>query len=1171
VAEAAKCDRCGQENAVDQRFCGSCGAPLVKTCSVCGHSNVPGFRFCGSCGSPLDDGAAAEDLGPVEERRWATVLFADLSGFTSISETLDPEEITALVDRCMHPIGETVERYGGVVANVAGDGLLAIFGVPRAHEDDPERAVRAGLEMQRWAREYTAEFGGLKLRVGVNTGEMMFAPVGPESHREPTVHGDAVNTASRLEAAAPIGGVLVGAETYKATRDAFAYEGVPPLQVKGKAVPVAAWVATDVTARPAKRALSSVPMVGRDLELDLLTSMWERTLSDRRPRLATVLGPAGIGKTRLVDEFLHAIAARDAAPAVFSGRCLPYGQGITYWPLREILWAAAGIPMNDTAPEAATRLRRVVARLASDAEMDPAEAERMLFALATTSGLPLPDNPLERMSPASVAEEVGLAWPRFLSALAADAPATIVVEDLHWAEPPLLEMVERILARSGGRLFIVATARPAFAEMRPGWAARPAMSQISLEPLTETQARELLSDLLPDARPELSDKVIAAAEGNPFFTEEIVRHVGQSNAASTLAIPPTVWALLAARIDALPDDDKAVLQDAAVAGRVFWATALEAMRPGRPVHESLRSLEEKGLIVTRPTSSLPGQTELWFRHVLIRDVAYGSIPRRRRAGAHAAVAAWIDELVGDRREEFIDLLAYHYEAAAAPELAGLAWPAGSPEREATRGKAVEALLQAGGAAAKRYATEQALGFADRAAALAHGNRERLAALELRARSMHAAVRADEALASYLEALEIAGDLGDRTAVARLRAYAALLCARYSGALSGNAWKTAATAIVTEGIADLGEATETFELGALLVGRSRLPRWLGTPPDRTRTRRDAERAIQIAELIDSPYLLTYAVEALSQPTVQDGFCEAEAIGERLEAVANTLADRIEAHETRVLAAMLLSRAGRPRAAELAADAAAREAAELSPHRRIHAAGVQTMSLLGSGDLNRLRAATADVPDLIREDGGRACPQGAMALAGHAVSLFEAEERAAAAAAVDLLESASQGAEGPALLYRAAEIVRPLASLEAARSRMERIAASADTVPRIHQLRADLQLHALSGDGAAVAGLIAEARALAGPACAPSLACIADWAEAVELARSGSSGESLDKAIRASSQLVAHGERYTAARLLTDLLPLLDARTAESAAVAVADRLERMGARSSAAEARRVLVT
>ena len=1156
MTDAARCDRCGQLNAADQRFCSMCGAALAKTCHSCGHPNPPESRFCGRCGSPLDDEVAAMVARPVEERRRATVLFADLSGFTSVSERLDPEEVTALIDRCMQPLGETIERYGGVISNVAGDGLLAVFGVPRAHEDDPERAVRAALEMQRCVRERVADFGGLELRVGVNTGEMMFAPAGPQSRREPTVHGDAVNTASRLETAAPVGGVLVGEKTYAATRESFAYERVTPLRVKGKAAPVAAWVAVEPLGAPAKRALSLVPMVGRDVELDLLSRMWERTLVQRRPHMITVHGPAGIGKTRLVDELLRRIVGREAATAVYSGRCLPYGQGITYWPLREILWAAAGIPLNDTAPAAADRLRRLVARLAAEGQMDAAEAERMTFALATSSGVALRDNPLERMSPESVAEEVALAWPRFLSALAADAPATVVVEDLHWAEPPLLEMVERILARSSGRLFMVATARPEFAEMRPGWGSRPGISQIALEPLTETQSRELLLELLPDARPDLHQTVIAAAEGNPFFTEEIVRHLGDAEAALTLAIPSTVWALLAGRIDALPDAEKAVLQDAAVVGRAFWATALEAMRPDRAVHDSLRALEDKGLIVTRPTSSLPGQTELWFRHALIRDVAYGSIPRRRRAGAHAEVAGWLDQLAGDRREEFIDLLAHHYESAA------------TSEREEVRGKAVQALLQAGGAARRGYAIKQALGFADRALALARTDGERLAALELRARSLHAAIRADEALASYMEASKIATELGDREAVSRLRAYATLLCARYSGALSGETWKTTAAAMVMDGLAEIGEDSETFEAGALLVGRSRMPRWLGSAPDREQTRRDVERAIEIAEAIDSHYLLAYAVEALSQPTVQEGFCEAGAIGERMMQVGEILADRIEANETRVLAAVAFVRAGRARAAEEAADAAARHAEHLSPHRRIHAACGQTTALLASGKLMKLLEATALVPELIREDGGRACPFGAMALAGHAVSLYEAENGEAAAAAVELLDSASQGAEGPTLLYRAAEIVRPLTDLKSTRSRLERIAGSPDAVPRIHELRAALQLCALADDPDRLHELIAEARALAGPACAPSLGWIADWAEAMKLARSGAAAESFAKASRAASDLEANAERYTAGRLMTDLLPLLHGQLAASAAAGIADRLDAMGARASAAEARAV---
>jgi hypothetical protein len=358
------------------------------------------------------------------------------------------------------------------------------------------------------------------------------------------------------------------------------------------------------------------------------------------------------------------------------------------------------------------------------------------------------------------------------------------------------------------------------------------------------------------------------------------------------------------------------------------------------------------------------------------------------------------------------------------------------------------------------------------------------------------------------------------------------------------------------LTELGEASETFEVGALLVGRSRVPRWLSGPADRKQARRDAERAIEIAEALDSPYLLSYAIEALSQPTVQDGFCEGAAIAERLIGVAETLSDRIEAQETRVLATLHFSRADRHEAARRAADAAAREATELSPHRRLH------------GDLNRLRTAAADVPEMIHEDGGRVCPYGAVACAGHALTLFEAGEDDAAAAAVDLVDRAVQGAEGPTLLFRAAEILRPLANVQATRSRLERIAGSADTVPRIYELRAALQVHALCGDPG-LDDLIAEARALAGPTCAPSLAALGDWAESVQLARAGASAAALATARHAVSELEAHGERYTAARVMTDLLPFLEEEDAAAAAAHAAERLDAMDAHASLNEARRYI--
>ena len=364
-----------------------------------------------------------------------------------------------------------------------------------------------------------------------------------------------------------------------------------------------------------------------------------------------------------------------------------------------------------------------------------------------------------------------------MTGLAAAAPVLVVIEDAHWAEESLLRMIERMLARSAGPLLVVVSARPEFAEGRPGWSSRPAVSQIALEPLTETQSRKLIGELLPQAGPELLDQVVATAEGNPLFAEELARHVSGGN-GQPIAIPSTIRALLAARVDALPDRDKQVLQNAAVVGRVFWGTSLESIDPRPDLIEALEALEDRGLVVTRASSSLPGETELCFRHGLIREVAYRSIPRARRCRSHAAAGRWLERLQGDRREEFVDLIAHHLESASAPADAALAWPGGSPEYEQLRASAVRALTEAGHGARKRMDLDQALRFAHRAEVLVATDRERLEVLEVQARTHHAALRGDDALAAYAAAIKIARALNDRDAVSRLRAHAILLCVRY---------------------------------------------------------------------------------------------------------------------------------------------------------------------------------------------------------------------------------------------------------------------------------------------------------------------------------------------------------------------------------------------------------
>jgi tetratricopeptide (TPR) repeat protein len=530
------------------------------------------------------------------------------------------------------------------------------------------------------------------------------------------------------------------------------------------------------------------------------------------------------------------------------------------------------------------------------------------------------------------------------------------------------------------------------------------------------------------------------------------------------------------------------------------------------------------------------------------------------------VGGWVERVAGDRREEFVDLLAYHYDCAAQSEEAALAWPDDASHREEIRSKAVEALLDAGSAAKTRFATDQAIGFAERALALVNTDAERLAGLELKALAAHAAVRADDAWFCYREALDIARQIGDAEAASRLSANATLLWARYAGAFTTDEWKAQAVDIVRLGLREAGEGAVTFEAGALLTGRSAFRYWALAPQEQEDARRDAERAIEIAESIGSPDLLSHALEAMAAVVEEEGFCGSAEIAERTVKVGRSMADRVQAHELLVTAAKAHCEAGRYEEAEEVADEAATQAAALSPHHRLHAAFAQASYLVPTGRLEKLLGATAHVVELVVEEGGHTCGMGTIALAGHALARFEAEDTSAAFRALELLDVASPMRVFPR--SRAVEILRPLAGLEDSLRRLEGIEDPESVVERIYKLRAELPLRALTGEQDRFRHFAVEARSLSGPACAPYLDWLADWGEAVQLARSGAPAEAMAAATGAVSSLDAYGERYTAARLMVDLLPLLEREVARAATQDVADRLERMGALASATEARQV---
>jgi DNA-binding SARP family transcriptional activator/tetratricopeptide (TPR) repeat protein len=966
-----------------------------------------------------------------------------------------------------------------LVTVVAGERSLTVFGVPRAYEDDAERAVRSALEQG--------------TRAAVVTDDVLVRDGEPAR--------DVIEQAGALLATGA-DGVLVDELTARLTEHAVDYERAG-----------SAYRALRLHRTPRRPAHTS--FVGREHELAVLERLHRTVVEEGRPRLVVIVGDAGAGKSRLVDELLRRIEG-----SIHQGRCPAYGEGLTYWPLRELLWSVAGIALDDSAATAAGKLRALVDRTA-------AEPERTAHALAASAGITMPGNPLAAMEPESVASEVGLAWPRFATGLAAQAPAVMVVEDLHWAEAALLDMVEQLVTRSTGPLLIIATARPELLEARPGWGARAA--QIALEPLTHEEAHHLVAELLPGAQDALHARVVAVAEGNPFFAEELAHHLLDHGPVHDVPIPTSVRAVLAARVDGLPAAEKRALQDAAVVGRSFWASSLPATGAG-----ALRALEDRGLVVTRPTSSLPGQTELAFRHALIREVAYRSIPEPQLRLAHAGVGDWLAGLAGDRRVEFVELLAHHYEAGGEP----------------VRDKAVAALLEAGNGAQRRGATEAAVGFADRVLALADADEERAAALELKARALHAAVRSDEALAAYQSALALTED---EATAARLRANAILLCSRYPGAFTRRDWKPWAVAAIDDGLAGDAGRAETFEIGALLIGRASMVRWFHLDKaGQAAAREAAERAIEIAETIGSSRLLSHGLEALWWRDADDGFCGAGETADLMLELMRRMTDPGEAAETAVVASVCLARSGRFADGLAAAADVARTARGQSPHRRLHAASALTVCLVPLGRLVELVDATAGAVDWTLHEGSRTCAMGSLAVAGYALAHFEALDAAEGERGAGLVEVTGLHRSDSSFRYRGIEMLRPFVGLERTRRRLEAGDLARGLVDGVHHLRAALQLAAL--DGEPVDDLAARARAIAREACAPSLGWIADWAQAVQTG-------SLPRALAATGALAAYGERYTAARLEADaLVRMPDA----GAAAATAARLEEMGALASAAE-------
>jgi DNA-binding SARP family transcriptional activator/tetratricopeptide (TPR) repeat protein len=593
---------------------------------------------------------------PREERKVVTVFRAELVDFPATAEQLDPEDIRALLAPYYAHIRSEVARFGGTVEKFIGDAVIALFGASGVHEDDPERAVRAALAIRDWLSEQDQD-RSQQVRIAVATGQAHVTLGALVTEGEPVAVGDVVNTAARLQLAAPVNGVLVSEQTFGATRHAIEYREARPVAAKGTKASITAWEAIRVLAQPGvDPSRHHSPFIGRERELAALQERLASAASQSSPQLVTILGVPGIGKSRLVSELRQVAAAANEPLTWRQGRSLPYGDGVSFWALGEMVKAEAGILESDPTQKVHRKLGKAVHRVVED----PAEARRIATYLGALTGLSG-----EEAISAERRGEMFAAWRRFLEALADERLLVLVFEDLHWADDALLDFVDELVDRVGGvPLLVVATARPELLERRPGWAGgKPNALTISLPPLSESDTRRLVAELLegPVGPAEVHEALLARIGGNPLYAEQFCRMLVEHGQLEGL--PESLHGIIAARLDALADVEKRLLQDASIVGKVFWLGTLEAIGDisRRDADELLQSLVRREFVQRARHSSVAGDTEYAFRHELLRDVAYDEIPRARKAERHRRVAEWIDSL--GRAEDHAELLAHHYLAA----------------------------------------------------------------------------------------------------------------------------------------------------------------------------------------------------------------------------------------------------------------------------------------------------------------------------------------------------------------------------------------------------------------------------------------------------------------------------------------------------------------------------
>ncbi len=775
------CANCGTSNEPGRKFCGECGARLSAACPACGTANQPNTKFCGECGTallgeataaapastspPTPSPASASASGA--ERRLVSILFADLVGSTTLAEDRDPEESRDLLSRYFDIASDLIGRYGGTIEKFIGDAVMAVWGVPTAHEDDAERAVRAALDLVTAVGALTDAGQSLQLRAAVLTGEAA-ATIGASG--QGMVAGDLVNTASRLQGAAPPGTVLVGESTYRATSGAIGYEEAGEQLLKGKTAPVAAWRAVRVLGMrggAGRRTAIEPPFVGRDEELRLIKDLFHATIRERKPRLVTVVGQAGIGKSRLGWEFEKYIDGVTLTAYWHAGRSPSYGEGISFWALAEMVRERAGIAETDDPDSTRRKLAAKVTEFVTDAE----ERRWIEPRLAGLLGL-------EEM-PTGQREELFAAWRTFFERIADRDPVIMVFKDLHWADAALLEFIEHVLTWSRSHpIYVLAMTRPDLFERHPTWggsAVRNATT-LALEPLADGPMQELLHGLVPGLPDDAVATILARAEGVPLYAVETVRMlIDQGRVVADgdgyvlagpiekLAVPETLQALVAARIDANDPEDRALLADAAILGQSFTLAALAGVtgRDEAALPDALERLVRRELLIRDDDPRSPERGQHRFVQAIVREISYETLSKKDRRAKHLAAARYFEAL-GD--EEVAGVLASHYLEALRATAAG-------PEADALAAQARIALRAAADRATALHSHAVALRHLQDALTITSDPAEQ-AALYLDAASAADLVGNAAAVGYARTSAELATGLGDRAAATRASTMAA---------------------------------------------------------------------------------------------------------------------------------------------------------------------------------------------------------------------------------------------------------------------------------------------------------------------------------------------------------------------------------------------------------------